>query len=125
MRGKGETALSFRAASRKALETFLRFTHRYWFHNVSNQTRAHDIFALCRTHLEIDRLYEDIRQEIREMSEFLENEAVRRQGDTMTRLTVVTTLGLIGTTVTGFLRMNILAWADQSTTWRVLAFAAL
>ena len=58
------------------------------------------------------------------MSEFLENEAVRRQGDRPLKLTVVTTVGLIGTTVTGFLRMNILAWADQSTTWRVLAFAA-
>ena len=43
----------------------------------------------------------------------------------MTRLTVVTTLGLIGTTVTGFLGMNILAWADQSTPWRLTAFVAV
>ncbi|MET0407813.1 MAG: CorA family divalent cation transporter [Hyphomicrobium sp.] len=117
--------LAFRAASRRALQTFLRFTHRYWFHSVSNQTQAHDIFALCRTHLEIDRLYDDIRQEIQEMSEFLENEALRRQSDTVTRLTVVTTLGLIGTTVTGFLGMNLLDWANQSTPWRVAAFTTV
>ena len=43
----------------------------------------------------------------------LENEALRRQADTVTRLTVVTTLALIGTTVTGFLGMNLLAWADE------------
>ena len=90
-----------------------RFTHRYWFHAVSNQTQAHDLFALCRSHLDIDWLYDDIRQEIQEMSEFLENEALRRQADTVTRLTVVTTFGLIGTTVTGFLGMNILAWAEE------------
>ncbi|HML29105.1 MAG TPA: hypothetical protein PKE16_09745, partial [Hyphomicrobium sp.] len=58
--------LAFRTASRRALQTFLRFTHRYWFHSVSNQTQAHDIFALCRRHLDIDRLYDDIRHEIRE-----------------------------------------------------------
>ncbi len=117
--------LSFRAASRRALETFLRFTHRYWFHAVSNQTQSHDLFALCRTHLEVDRLYDDIRQEIREMSEFLENEALRKQNDTMTRLTVVTTLGLIGTTVTGFLGMNLLDWTTQTTEWRITAFMAV
>jgi hypothetical protein len=114
--------VAFRSASRRALQTFLRFTHRYWFHAVSNQTQAHDIFELCRSHLDIDRLYEDIRQEIQEMSEFLENEAIRRQNDTVTRLTVVTTLGLVGTTVTGFLGMNLLDWHDQTTIWRVTAF---
>lgn len=59
------------------------------------------------------------------MSEFLENEALRRQNDTMTRLTVVTTLGLIGTTVTGFLGMNILAWADEPLPWRIASFFAV
>ncbi|MBN9282309.1 MAG: hypothetical protein J0H37_08665 [Hyphomicrobium denitrificans] len=117
--------LSFRMASRRALETFLRFTHRYWFHSVSNQTQARELFTLCRTQLELDRLYDDIRQEIQEMSEFLENEALRRQNDTMTRLTVVTTLGLIGTTVTGFLGMNVLAWADEPLPWRIWAFLAV
>lgn len=114
--------LLFRKASRRTLETFLRFTHRYWFHAVSNQTQAHDIFELCRSHLEVDRLYDDIRQEIQEMSEFLENDALRKQSDTMMRLTVVTTLGLIGTTVTGFLGMNLLDWHDQTSSWRVEAF---
>jgi hypothetical protein len=117
--------LAFRTASRRALQKFLRFTHRYWFHSVSNQTQAHDLFALCRSHLEVDRLHDDIQDEIRGMNEFLENDALRRQNDTVTRLTVVTTLGLIGTTVTGFLGMNLLDWANQPTAWRIGSFLAV
>ncbi len=56
------------------------------------------------------------------MSNFLEVEAMRRQNETVVRLTVVTTFGLIGTVTTGFLGMNVLAWADQPTDWRILAF---
>jgi len=97
----------FRAQTRLALENFLRFTHRYWFHAISNQSDAHDLFALCRTHLDIDPLYEQIRQEVEAMSQYLENEATRKQQESVARLTVVTTLGLIGTVATGFLGMNL------------------
>lgn len=97
----------FRTATRLALETFLRFTHRYWFHAVSNQDQARDLFSLCRRHLGLDELYEDVRQEVQEMSQYLENEAARRQNDGMVRLTVVTAFGLIGTVATGFLGMNL------------------
>lgn len=102
-----QAVLAFRAATRQALETFLRFTHRYWYHIVSNQEQAHDLFALCRGHLELDCLYEDVRQEVQEMSQFLENEAMRRQNESVSRLTVVTAFGLIGTVATGFLGMNL------------------
>ena len=102
-----DALLGFRAQTRLALENFLRFTHRYWFHAVSNQSDAYDLFALCRKHLDIDKLYEHIRQEVEEMSQYLENEATRKQQESMSRLTVVTTLGLIGTVATGFLGMNL------------------
>lgn len=107
----------------RELETFMRFAHRYWFRVVSNQSEAHELFALCRGHFDLDRLYEEIRLEIQEMSQYLENDASRRQNETMKRPTVVTTFGLIGTTVTGFLGMNLLAWADQNTQFRLGAFA--
>lgn len=102
-----KAVLAFRSATRQALETFLRFTHRYWFHVVSNQDQSHDLFALCRDQLEVDRLYEDVRQEVMEMSQYLENEAMRRQNESVARLTVVTAFGLIGTVATGFLGMNL------------------
>ena len=118
-----EALRSFRAETRLALENFLRFTHRYWFHAVSNQSDAHDLFALCRNHLEIDDLYEHIRQEVEAMSQYLENEATRKQQESMARLTVVTTLGLIGTVATGFLGMNLFDHAGLETWTRIGIFA--
>lgn len=115
----------FRAATRLALETFLRFTHRYWFHSVSNQDQAHELFALCRRHLELDELYEDIRQEVQEMSQYLENEAARRQNDSMVRLTVVTAFGLIGTVATGFLGMNLFDHANLDPATKAGIFVAV
>lgn len=117
--------LAFRAATRQALETFLRFTHRYWFHVVSNQQQAHDLFALCRDHLELDTLYEDVRQEVQEMSQFLENEAMRRQNESVSRLTVVTAFGLIGTVATGFLGMNLFDHTEFDALTKLAIFLAV
>ena len=46
------------------------------------------------------------------MSDYLEGDTLRRQANTVVRLTVVTTFGLIGTVATGFLGMNLLALAE-------------
>jgi hypothetical protein len=48
------------------------------------------------------------------MSAYLDSDSLRRQANTVIRLTVVTTVGLIGTITTGFLGMNLLAAADAS-----------
>ena len=48
------------------------------------------------------------------MSDYLESDTLRRQANTVVRLTVVTTFGLIGTVATGFLGMNLLALAEAS-----------
>ena len=123
--GNREGVHAFRAQTRLALENFLRFTHRYWFHSVSNQSDAHDLFALCRKHLDIDPLYEHIRQEVEAMSQYLENEATRKQQESMARLTVVTTLGLIGTVATGFLGMNLFDHTGYDALTRAGIFAAV
>jgi multisubunit Na+/H+ antiporter MnhG subunit len=77
---------------------------------------------MTRQHLGRDALYRDIREELQDMDNFLDVEAMRRQNETVVRLTVVTTFGLIGTVCTGFLGMNLLAWAEHPTELRVLAF---
>jgi hypothetical protein len=120
-----QAVLAFRSATREALETFLRFTHRYWFHVVSNQDQARDLFDLCRSHLDLDRLYEDVRQEVQEMSQYLENEAMRRQNESVARLTVVTAFGLIGTVATGFLGMNLFDHTGLGALEKVAIFAAV
>ncbi len=120
-----EAVRAFRQDSRAALETFLRFTHRYWFSEISDQAETAELFEMCRRHLGVDRLYADIRQEAQDMNRYLESEAVRRQNDTVVRLTVVTILGLVGTIVTGFLGMNLFAFDQQPALTKVLLFAAV
>jgi hypothetical protein len=115
----------FRMETRSAHENFLRFAHRYWFHEISNQGQTRELFELTRTHLQLDSLYSEVRDELHDMSGFLEVEATRKQNETVVRLTVVTTFGLIGTITTGFLGMNLLDWAGQPTWWRVVAFMAI
>ena len=56
------------------------------------------------------------------MNSYLDADALRRQANTVVRLTVVTVFGLIGTITTGFLGMNLIAAADQPLTTRTLFF---
>jgi hypothetical protein len=116
---------AFRQDIRDVLETFLDFTHRYWFDEVSDHAESADLFELCRRHLGIDRLYAGIRQEVQDMNHFLESEVARRQNETVVRLTVVTIFGLIGTVVTGFLGMNLFAFSDEAVSTRLWLFAAV
>ena len=113
---------TFRRDIRLALENFLRFEHRYWFHEISNQAQTRELFQMTQRHLGLDALFDEVREELQDMSSFLDVDATRRQNETVVRLTVVTIMGLIGTIVTGFLGMNIIAWADQPAEWRIGVF---
>jgi Mg2+ and Co2+ transporter CorA len=95
----------------------LRFTHRYWIHEVSEQAQAKALFHLCAKHLDLDALYAEVRERIHDMNHYLDTDSLRRQANTVVRLTVVTAFGLIGTVATGFLGMNLIAEADASL-WR-------
>ncbi len=108
-----ESVKRFKRQIRRTHETFLRFTHRYWFHEVSTQDLRGELFRAWSRHLGTDRLYEEVREEIEDMSRYLDSDSPRRQANTVVRLTVVTTLGLIGTVATGLLGMNLIAAADE------------
>lgn len=123
--GDTESVRQFKRAIRQSMEVFLRFTHRYWFHEVSNQDLARAIFSRLSRHLGNDALYEEVRSEVADMNEYLDTDSVRRQAHTILRLTVVTILGLIGTVATGFLGMNLLAEADEPLAWRVFLFVLI
>jgi len=123
--GDTESVRQFKRTIRQSMEAFLRFTHRYWFHEVSNQDLARAIFSRLSRHLGNDALYEEVRNEVADMNEYLDTDSVRRQAQTILRLTVVTILGLIGTVATGFLGMNVLAEADEPLAWRVLLFVLI
>jgi hypothetical protein len=104
---------------------FLGFTHRYWFHEVSEQAHVKALFHMCTRHLGIDALYEEVKERVRDMNSYLDADSLRRQANTVVRLTVVTIFGLVGTVTTGFLGMNLLAEADASIARKVALFFAI
>ena len=115
----------FKRAIRHTQEIFLRFTHRYWFHEVSEQVPVRDLFRRWNGQLGTDQLFAETREEIDDMSRYLERDGLRRQANTVVRLTVVTTFGLIGTVATGFLGMNLIAAADQPLLAKIAYFLAV
>ena len=108
---------AFKRSIRSSFERFLRFTHRYWFHEISEQAQVRALSHLCTTHLGLDPLYNEVKERIADMNTYLDADSLRRQASTVVRLTVVTLFGLIGTITTGFLGMNLLAEADAPL-WR-------
>lgn len=120
--GDTESVRQFKRTIRQSMEVFLRFTHRYWFHEISNQDLARAIFGRLSRHLGNDALYDEVRNEVADMNEYLDTDSVRRQAQTILRLTVVTVFGLLGTVATGFLGMNLLAEAEEPLVWRALLF---
>ena len=106
--GDAESVKRFKRAIRQNFEIFLRFTHRYWFHEVSQQAQARSLFELTVNHLNLDALYAEVKERIHDMNQYLDTDSLRRQANTVVRLTVVTTFGLIGTVTTGFLGMNLI-----------------
>jgi hypothetical protein len=115
----------FRRDIRHAHENFLRFTHRYWFEIISHQAQVRELLGMTRSHLQLDNLYREVREELQDMGSFLDVEAMRKQNETVVRLTVVTTFGLVGTVTTGFIGMNIFDWTQQPDWWRVGAIFAV
>jgi hypothetical protein len=115
----------FKRAIRSSFEGFLRFTHRYWFHEVSEQAQARALFQLTASQLGLDALHDDVKVRIADMSSYLDADSLRRQANTVVRLTVVTIFGLIGTVTTGFLGMNLLAEADAPMWRRIALFVAV
>jgi hypothetical protein len=121
--GDADSVRAFKRSIRASFEGFLRFTHRYWFHEVSEQAQVRALFHLCTTHLQIDPLYDEVKVRIADMNSYLDADSLRRQANTVVRLTVVTILGLIGTVTTGFLGMNLLSEADAPMSRKLVIFA--
>lgn len=123
--GDTDSVRQFKRSIRQAMEVFLRFTHRYWFHEVSNQPLASSLFRRLTTQLGNDVMYAEVRREVADMNEYLDTDSMRRQANTILRLTVVTIFGLIGTIATGFLGMNLLAAADEPLVSRLVLFVVV
>jgi hypothetical protein len=117
-----DSVRQFKRLIRQTFEIFLRFTHRYWFHDVSDQAQAHELFHMCAKNLGTEDLFNEVREEIQDMSSYLDSDTLRRQSNSMVRLTVATIFGMIATVVTGFLGMNLFAEADATWGMKTLYF---
>jgi hypothetical protein len=120
-----ENVKRFKREIRLTHENFLRFTHRYWFSEVTTQGPAHDIFARWTRELGTDHLFREVREEVNDMMDYLDSDGLRRQANSVVRLTVVTFFGLIGTVATGVLGMNVFDLGQAPVAERVLMFVAV
>jgi hypothetical protein len=120
-----ESVKQFKKHVRETLEVFLRFNHRYWFHEISNQVQASDFFQRWSHQLGSDGLYQEVREEARDINEYLDADRTRKQTDNAMRLTVVSSCGMVGTVVTGFLGMNLYSHSDLPAVEKALIFAAV
>jgi hypothetical protein len=113
----------FKRRIRSSFEGFLRFTHRYWFKDISEQSLVRALFEMCSGQLGLERLYAEVKARVEDMNSYLDADSLRRQANTVVRLTVVTIFGLIGTVTTGFLGMNLMAEADAPMSRRLVIFS--
>ncbi len=120
--GETESVKQFKRTIRQMMEVFLRFTHRYWFHEVSNQAIARSVYARLTRFLGNEELYAEVRNEVTDMNGYLDSDSARRQANTVLRLTVVTIVGLIGTIASGLLGMNIIDEAARPLGVKVIIF---
>ena len=120
-----ESVRRFKRSIRQSFETFLRFTHRYWFHEVSEQGLVQTLFQRTTQHLRNDELFADVKEQVREMSAYLDSDSQRRQSGTVLRLTVVTIFGLIATVVTGYFGMNLFSFPEVPESRKPLQFGVV
>lgn len=120
-----ESVVAFRNETIQLQEKFLRFSQRYLFNEISGRAHMRDLFAMIGRHLKTEELHQEVRGELFDMVQYLDSNALRRQNTSMHRLTVVTILGLIGTIVTGFLGMNLIAEAEAPLATKITYFAVV
>lgn len=116
------SVVQFRRRIYAGFEAFLRFTHRYWFHEVSERSHVQALFRMTCDHLGNEVLYQEVKEELSDMSQYLDSNTQRQQSTTVVRLTVVTVFSMIGTVATGILGMNLIAEAEAPVSVRVFYF---
>ncbi len=120
--GNSDSVREFQREVRYDLEMFLRFSHRYWFHEVSNQQQASDLFHMWSGHLGNQQLYDDVRLETHDINEYLDSARTKKMSDMGMRLGVVATFGFVGAVATSFMGMNIIDETNNPVWLKVLMF---
>lgn len=67
-----------REAVRSFYEHFVEFTQNFWFDEISPQDQGRDLFDMWRRHLRIQPLYDEVRQELKDLVDYTELSNSRR-----------------------------------------------
>ena len=122
---RADSVRVFQREVRHEQEVFLRFNHRYWFHEITNQLQARDLYHLWTTHLGNTALFSEVRQEVNDINQYLDSARAKKLADIGVRLGVVATFGFVGVFVTGFLGMNVFAFGEGSLEMRTTLLIGL
>ncbi|MDO5691294.1 MAG: hypothetical protein Q4G70_02295 [Pseudomonadota bacterium] len=87
---------------------FLRFTQRAWFFEVSPQMQGQELFLRQQTHLKTRELYEEVRQEWKDVLEVAQLEQTARFNRQASVLTQVAAILGFGSLIVGVLGANFL-----------------
>lgn len=100
------------AAIMNLYQHFIEFNHVFWFDEVSPQEQGVELFAMWQRELRSQELYDEVRQELKDLVEYVGAERAKAQAETAHRFTrTAAVLGGLGV-VAGLLGMNILPFKD-------------
>lgn len=88
-------------------QRLLRFTHRFWFPELTNQIQGRELFSMWSRHLGTSTLFSQVKIEAQEINQYLDGVVQNQQAETSVRLTVVATIALTFTLIVGALGMNL------------------
>ncbi len=91
---------------------FIEFTHVFWFDEVSPQEQGVEMFAMWQRELRSKAIYDEVRQELKDLVEYVGAERAKAQQATVERFTrTAVVLGGLGV-IAGILGMNVLPFGD-------------
>jgi len=108
---------------RRFYDQFVEFTQTYWFDEITPQEQGQQIFDQWKKHLRIQPMYDEVRQELRDLREYSDLKASAEQNDQAGRLNQA--VGVLGA-ASVFLAMlsliaGILGMNDPKFIWGWLA----
>jgi hypothetical protein len=91
-----ETDIAVRRARLSRLhESFLMFSHSFWFGVVSNQLQPREMYDMWQRHVGTPKLYDEVNSQLGGAAEFMETLEQTSNADAATRLSGVATLAAI------------------------------
>lgn len=71
---------------------FVEFTQNFWFDEISPQEQGRELFKMWREHLRIQELYEEVRQELKDLVDYTE---LRATGELNDKLSFIAKAGFV------------------------------